>query len=97
MSLKVTLADIARELKTTAATVSRLLCGDSSISEKMKKKVIDATGRLHYRPHRIAAYFCKGQSSIIDVIIPNAEIIFFGSVVHATENLANKNGYTVLI
>lgn len=31
------------------------------------------------------------------MIIPSAEINFFGSVVHGIENMANKNGYNVLI
>jgi len=97
MSLKVTLADIALELNTTAATVSRALSGDHSISEKTKKKVLAAAGRLNYKPNMIAASLRKGQSGNIGVIIPSAEINFFGSVVHGIENLANKNGFNVLI
>ncbi|MFM2360023.1 MAG: Bacterial regulatory protein lacI family, partial [Bacteroidota bacterium] len=37
MSLKITLADIAAELHTTAATVSRALNDDPSISASMKQ------------------------------------------------------------
>lgn len=97
MSLKVTLADIAQELNTTAATVSRALNGDHSISEKTKKKIIAAASRLNYKPNKIAASLRKGQSGIIGVIIPSAEINFFGSVIHGIENLATINGYNVLI
>ena len=97
MSLKVTLADIAQELNTTAATVSRALSGDKSISEKTRKKIVAAASRLNYTPHKIAASLRKGQSGLIGVIIPSAEISFFGSVVHGIENGANKNGYNVLI
>jgi LacI family transcriptional regulator len=97
MSLKVTLADIALELNTTAATVSRALSGDSSISEKTRLRIVETASRLKYKPHRIAASLRKGQSGLIGVIIPSAEINFFGSVVHGIENLANENGYSVLI
>lgn len=97
MSLKVTLADIARQLHTTAATVSRALNGDPSISEPTRKKIVAAAARLHYRPHRIAASLRKGHSGLIGVIIPSAEINFFGSVVHGIECLANEQGYQVLI
>ncbi len=97
MSLKVTLADIAQELDTTAATVSRALRGDKSISEKTRQRIIAAASRLNYTPHKIAASLRKGQSGLIGVIIPSAEISFFGSVVHGIENGANKSGYNVLI
>jgi LacI family transcriptional regulator len=97
MSLNVTLTDIANELKTTPATISRALNGHHSISEKTKKKVRETANRLNYKPNKIASSLRKGQSGIIGVIIPSAEINFFGSVVHGIENLANKNGYNVLI
>jgi LacI family transcriptional regulator len=97
MSLKITLADIAAELHTTAATVSRALNDDPSISASMKQKISAAASRLNYRPHKIAASLRKGQSGLIGVIIPSAEINFFGSVVHGIETLASENGYNVLI
>ncbi|TMI92901.1 MAG: LacI family transcriptional regulator, partial [Bacteroidetes bacterium] len=34
---------------------------------------------------------------VIGVIIPSAEINFFGSVVHGIESVANSNGYNVLL
>ena len=97
MSLKVTLHDIAKELSLTAATVSRALNGDKTISEITRKKVKDTAAKLNYRPNKIATSLRNGKSGIIGVIIPSAEINFFGSVVHGIEKLANENGYSVLI
>lgn len=97
MSLKVTLTDIAKELNTTAATVSRALNGDKSISIKTTQKIIETAKQLNYKTNKIAASLRKGQSGIIGVIIPSAEISFFGSVVHGIERIANKNGYNVLM
>ena len=97
MRLKVTMADIARKTNTTAATVSRALNGDRSISEKKRAQIVAAAAKLHYRPHRIAASLRKGHSGLIGVIIPSAEINFFGSVVHGIESVANEQGYQVLI
>jgi LacI family transcriptional regulator len=97
MSLKVTLADIAKELNTTAATVSRALKGDPSIGKNTRQRIAETARRLNYKPHRLAASLRKGNSGLIGVIIPSAEINFFGSVVHGIENLANQNGFQVLI
>ncbi len=97
MSLKITIADIANELNTTPATVSRALNDHPSISVKRKEIVKEAAKRLQYKRNKIASSLRLGQSGIIGVIIPSAEINFFGSVVHGIESIANKNGYNVLI
>lgn len=97
MSRKITLADIAEALNTTAATVSRALNGDPSISENTRRQIVAMSKKMHYTPHRIAASLRRGQSGIIGVIIPSAAINFFGSVVHGIEALANENGYHVIL
>ena len=97
MSHKATIADIARELNTTPATVSRALSNHPGISEKMKKSVQQAASRLNYKRNRIASSLRSGKTHLIGVIIPSAEINFFGSVVHGIENVANLHGYNVLL
>ncbi len=97
MSLKITIADIAKKLNTTSATVSRALNDHPAISTKTKKRVLQAAEKLKYRRNSIASSLRSGQTGIIGVIIPSAEINFFGSVVHGIENMANQHGYNVLI
>lgn len=97
MDLKITITDIANELKTTPATVSRALNDHPSISLKRKKLIRETAARLKYQRNKIASSLRLGQSGLIGVIIPSAEINFFGSVVHGIESVANKNGYNVII
>ena len=97
MSLTVTIADIAKKLNTTSATVSRALNDHPAISDKTKKRVLKAAEKLQYRRNTIASSLRSGQTGIIGVIIPSAEINFFGSVVHGIESMANHHGYNVLI
>lgn len=97
MSLNVTIADIAKSLNTTSATVSRALNNHPGISIKTKKRVLRTAEKLNYRRNSIASALRSGQTGIIGVIIPSAEINFFGSVVHGIENMANQKGYNVLI
>lgn len=52
---------------------------------------------MHYRRNSVASALRSGLTGIIGVIIPSAEINFFGSVVHGIEAMANQNGYNVLI
>jgi len=94
---KITLQDIARSLNITAATVSRALNNHPAIKEATKKMVKDAAVKLNYQPNKIASSLRLGKSNIIGVIIPSAEINFFGSVIHGIEKVANENNYNVLI
>ncbi|HEV8506190.1 MAG TPA: LacI family DNA-binding transcriptional regulator [Chitinophagaceae bacterium] len=95
--LKATINDIARELNTTPATVSRALSDHPRISAKTKKSVHEAALKLNYKRNKIASSLRSGKTHLIGVIIPSAEINFFGSVVHGIESVANSNGYGVLL
>lgn len=97
MSLKITISDIAKELNTTSATVSRALSDHKSISETTKERVRETALKLNYKRNNIASSLRTGSSGLIGVIIPSAEINFFGSVVHGIESIANQNGYNILM
>lgn len=97
MSLTVTIADIAKKLNTTSATVSRALNNHPAISIKTKKAVLKLAEKMNYRRNTVASSLRSGQTGIIGVIIPSTEINFFGSVVHGIESMANLHGYNVLI
>lgn len=97
MSYKTTIIDIAKELNTTPATVSRALSNHPGISEKTKQSVQFTASKLNYKRNRIASSLRSGKTHVIGVIIPSAEINFFGSVVHGIESVANSNGYNVLL
>jgi len=94
---KVTIIDIAKELNITAATVSRALNDHPAISDETKQRVAEVAQRLNYKTNKIASSLRSGKSHAIGVLIPSAEIKFFGSVVHGIEQMANLHGYNVLI
>ncbi|WP_315816213.1 LacI family DNA-binding transcriptional regulator [Paraflavitalea speifideaquila] len=95
--IRTTILDIARELKVAAATVSRALNDHPAISNATREAVKLAAKRMNYQPTKITSSLRFGKSKIIGVIIPSAEINFFGSVIHGIEKVASKNDYNVLI
>nr|WP_315196176.1 LacI family DNA-binding transcriptional regulator [uncultured Flavobacterium sp.] len=97
MKTKITISDIAKELGIAPATVSRALSDHPEISASTKKKVKAAAERLDYRPNKIASSLRSGKTKVIGVLIPTAEHLFFGSVIHGISNLASQHGYDVLI
>ena len=94
---KTTIRDIARHLNITASTVSRALNGHAAISDATREAVSHTAKRLNYRHNKIASSLRLGKTKIIGVIIPSAEINFFGSVVHGIEKIASENDYNVLL
>lgn len=94
---KTTIQDIARELNITASTVSRALNGHAAISTATKEAVSITARKLNYRPNKVASSLRLGRTKIIGVIIPSAEINFFGSIVHGIQRVAREKDYSVLI
>ncbi len=97
MSSKVTIKHLAEELHLTTATVSRALNDHPRISASTKKVVLALAEKMNYRRNRIASSLRSGKTHTIGVIIPSAEINFFGSVVHGIESIATEKGYNVLL
>lgn len=97
MNPRATIADIAKALNVTPATVSRALNDHPGISQETKKKVQKVAEKLQYKRNKIASSLRSGRSHMIGVIIPSAAINFFGEVVHGIEAMANTYGYTVLL
>ncbi|HEU0063932.1 MAG TPA: LacI family DNA-binding transcriptional regulator, partial [Flavisolibacter sp.] len=94
---RTTIQDIARKLNITASTVSRALNDHPAISVATKKAVTKTAVKLDYHHNRIASSLRLGKTKILGVIIPSAEINFFGSVVHGIEKVASAKGYNVLM
>lgn len=70
---------------------------NSRISIETKHRVKKKAAELNYQPNKIAASLRSGKSNTIGVIIPSAQINFFGSVVHGIELMASLNGYSILL
>ncbi len=97
MKKKITIHDIARELNLTGSTVSRALNNHPAISVATIDLVKKTAERLNYSQNKVASSLRSGKTHIIGVIIPSAEISFFGSVVHGIDQVARANGYHVLL
>ena len=97
MSQRITIHDIARELNLTTATVSRALNDHPRISTETKQLVQEKAKQMNYRRNKLASSLRSGKSHTIGVIIPSAQMNFFGSVVHGIENTASNNGYSIIL
>src|ERR1700712_4562611 len=94
---RITILDIARKLNVTPSTVSRALNDNPVISDTTRNAVKKAAQKLNYQHNKVASSLRLGKTRIIGVIIPSAEINFFGSVVHGIEKVASEMDYNVLM
>ena len=97
MGKKTTIYDIAKELKITAATVSRALNNNSKISEGTRKLVADTALKMNYEQNKLAKSLQSGKSNSIGVIVPRINTNFLASVIRGIEEELQPEGYHVII
>jgi LacI family transcriptional regulator len=97
MFKKATLKDIAKELNITVSAVSKALSNHSAMSDITIDLVKKTATKLNYQQNRIALSLKTGKSHIIGVMIPSADKLFFGSVVHGIEKIINPMGFNLLL
>lgn len=97
MKRKVTLKQIAKELDVSISTVSKALRNSIEISEDTRQKVQAFAKLYNYRPNNIALSLKNKKTKTIGIIIPEIVHHFFATVISGIEQVANENGYNVIV
>lgn len=97
MKRKITLKQIAKELDVSISTVSKSLKDSSEISEDTKLKIQAFARMYNYKPNNIALSLKNRKTKTIGIIIPEIVHHFFATVISGIEQVANENGYNVII
>ncbi|HNP31883.1 MAG TPA: LacI family DNA-binding transcriptional regulator [Flavobacterium sp.] len=97
MRRKITLKQIARELDVSISTVSKSLRNSLEISEDTRQKVQAFAKLYNYKPNNIALSLKNKKTKTICIIIPEIIHHFFATVISGVEQVANENGYNVLV
>jgi LacI family transcriptional regulator len=94
---RITLQDIAYKLNISVSTVSKALKGYPDVSKKTKKAVVELAEKLNFTPNIVASNLRTQDTKIIGVIVPKIVHHFFSNVIDGMINVAEKNGYMVLL
>src|SRR3954468_23845338 len=94
---EVTIYDLAKQLNISPATVSRGLKDHPGISKKTKKRIFDLVAELGYRSNHFARNLRNQRTETIGVIVPRLNSHFMSSVIAGIENIANNEGYNLII
>jgi LacI family transcriptional regulator len=97
-----TLEDIARQTGVSRSTVSRVINNQPNVSEKVRKKVLNAIQKTGFHPHAAARALASQHSSTIGLILPHSVSFFFTDPYYAfiTKGIAqacNQHDYTLAL
>ena len=94
---EVTIYDLAKKLNISIATVSRALKDDPVVNKKTRKKIYDLAEEMGYRSNHFARNLRNQRTNTIGVIVPRLNSYFMSTVIAGIENVANSEGYTLII
>ncbi len=93
----VTIKDIARKAGVSTATVSRVINGDTKVSEKTRELVDSCLRETGYRVNPIARSLRSKRTHTIGILAPEFQNDFFMAVAEGIEEVLRTKGYTTFI
>lgn len=93
----ITMKDIAKEVGTSQATVSRVLNGNMAVSPEVRNAVMECVKKHNFQPNLLAKSLSANKSLLIGVIVPDISNPFFADLVLAIETEAMKYGYSAIL
>ena len=94
---RATIHDVARAAGVSAATVSKVLRGVTSVRADNADRVRQAVADLDYRMDPVASGLRGEQRRIIGAVVPDLESAFFGKLVTGLERAAEAAGYHLIV
>lgn len=95
--MKVTLADVAKELGISASTVSRALSAPERVNPATRDQILRVAAEMGYISQGSSRPLQHTANSIIGLIVPDIANPFFPPIIKAVQSRANSHGKTVLI
>lgn len=92
-----TIKDVARIAGVSVATVSRVINRSPKASQSSITSVTAAMKSLGYRPNAAARALVSQSSNTVGILVSDVSDPFFGTLVKAVDNVAQKHGKQILI
>src|SRR5437016_2818789 len=93
----VRLKDIAEELNVSVMTVSKVVRGQTDVSEATRKRVLARVRELNYQPNWIARSLAARQTFIIGLVVPDLMHSFFAEIAKGVAAAMRPQGYDLVI
>lgn len=93
----VTVRDVARRAGVSTSTVSHVLNQTRFVSDDLRERVMAAMRELDFQPNAAARMLSLKRSNTIGLIVSDIRNPFFSSITRGVEDVAQENGYTVVL
>jgi len=89
--------ELAKLAGVSAGTVSNVISGSKGVSDKARRKVLEAIRKLNYRPNLIARSLKTNRTNTLGIIVPTITVSFFPKIIRGAESMARKHGYSLIV
>jgi DNA-binding LacI/PurR family transcriptional regulator len=94
--MAVTLRDVAREAGVSFKTVSNVVNEYPHVRAATRQRVLDAMGRLDYKPNYAARSLRLGRTGLIGLAIPEVSLPYFSALSAEVIEAAGRHGLVVV-
>jgi LacI family transcriptional regulator len=95
--MRVRLKDIAADLNLSKMTISKVLRGQTDISEATRARVLKRVKELKYIPNLSASSLRTGQTRTIGLILPSMAKQFLAGIAAGISRTVSSSGYSLVI
>lgn len=92
-----TIYDISEKAGVSIATVSRVLNGSSSVSDKTRKKVLDVINQYEYTPNAFARGLGLNTMKTIGIMTADSSDLYLAKAIYHIEQKLRANGYDSIL
>lgn len=93
----ITIYDIAKEAGVSAATVSRILTGSTSVRQEKRDRVMQLIEKYNFSPNAMARALTDTHTKVIGMVLADTSNPYYSSVFTACGNEAYQRGYTTML
>ncbi|MBN9614725.1 MAG: LacI family transcriptional regulator [Acidobacteriales bacterium 59-55] len=89
--------ELAKLAGVSAGTVSNVISGSTTVSERSRQKVLEAIRVLNYQPNLIARSLRTNRTHTLGIVVPDLTIPFFPKIIRGAECAARERGYFLIV
>jgi LacI family transcriptional regulator len=94
---KLTMKEVALHAGVALSSVSRVLNNHDDVSEKMRKKVLEACEELGYVPNLLASSLRSGTTKTVGFLISDISNPLYGDIAWGAERTLDLSGYAMIL
>jgi LacI family transcriptional regulator len=95
--MAVRLKDIARDLGVSVVTVSKVLRGNSDISDATRRRVLKRMKELNYQPNMMARGLASGRTYTVGLVVPDLVHPFFAEFAKSLSGVLRRSKRALIL